>query len=721
MDIPHDPARPTRRCVIAAGTLIALAAAVSATALGRRPAAASSPAGAPPRSGAGGAARPEAAYWFPDSVPHGQPDEGVVWRSLLDYRPQDDPDLPYNTATVPLAERRTPVGPHPGAPVGGARVQSLVSFAPTSGNPSQGEWGTRSSSVEGGGGRRAGGSSARYYALTHWSYLEELVFWGGSASEGLILAPNAPVVDAAHRNGVPVLGTVFLPPTAYGGDLRWTRDLVRRDDATGRYPVADKLVEVARVCGFDGWFINAETSGGDTALADAVRGFLRHMRAASALRVCWYDSMTTSGTIAWQNRLNDANEPFFHDAGTPVAHTMFLNFDWTADGLADSAARATRLDRDPHELWAGVDVEARGYRTPVDWDALFAADPAGVTSIGFYRPEWTHTSTPESAPPGEFHRRDDRFWTGPSGDPSAPAPSARWPGVSAHVADRCAAVVAPFGTVFNTGHGLRYAVEGRIVSDRAWHHLGVQDVLPPRRWVRRGDGTSATVDFDFDTPFHGGNSLLCAGITAAPAEIDLYPVRSVIAAGTDTVVELVHDGDAGTTVELAVAWADPARPGEAPPYAYLTAPVEPIPGTSWSRSTFPLPGGPGRTLRALGVRLRSNSEGEGTRWRLGRLRLAPRAQQPPGRPRAPRIEAAHTDADGSATLRVRWCAAGSARHYEVAQATPDGPVLFGATASTAHYLTGVRRYPGERAARLEINAVGDDYRRSAPAVLRYTW
>ncbi|WP_415840275.1 GH85 family endohexosaminidase C-terminal domain-containing protein, partial [Nocardiopsis gilva] len=309
--------------------------------------------------------------------------------------------------------------------------------------------------------------------------------------------------------------------------------------------------------------------------------------------------------------------------------------------------------------------------------------------------------------------------------PAAPAPSARWPGVSAHVADRCAVVAAPFGTVFNTGHGLRYAIEGRIVSDREWHHLGVQDVLPPRRWVRRGGDGGVTVDFDFDAPFHGGNSLLCGGITATPVEIDLYPVRSAIAAGTDTVVELVHSGDPGTTVELAVAWTAPARPGEAPPYEYLSAPVEPIPGTSWSRSTFPLPGGHGRTLRALGVRLRSNSEGgagaEGVRWRLGRLRLAPRTGQPPGRPRAPRIEAAHTDADSSAALRVRWYAGGSARHYEVLQATPDGPTLLGATATTAHYLTGARRYPGERAARLEIHAIGDDYRRSAPAVLRHTW
>ncbi|MFC7740274.1 hypothetical protein ACFQXA_03830 [Nocardiopsis composta] len=362
----------------------------------------------PGQSAPAGAFRPEAAYWFPDSVPDGEPGEGVVWRSLLDYAPEDDPDLPYNAATVPLAERVAPVPAHPGAPADGARVQSLVSFAPTAGHPAQ------------------GGPGARHYAFTHWAYLEELVFWGGSSAEGLILAPTAPVVDAAHRNGVPVLGTVFLPPRTYGGDLQWTRDLVRRDEG-GEYPVAAKLAEVADAYGFDGWFVNAETEGGDSALADAVRGFLKRLRTLSGKRITWYDAMTTSGAIDWRNRLDEANEPFFHDADGPVAHTMFVNFDWTAEGLAASAERARELGRDPHRLWAGIDVEARGPGTPVDWAALFGADPAGAVSIGLYRPEWTHTSLPEDAGPEEFHRREEGFWTGPAGRP-APAGEGSGPG-----------------------------------------------------------------------------------------------------------------------------------------------------------------------------------------------------------------------------------------------------------------------------------------------------
>ncbi len=224
---------PTRRTVLlaGAGTAAALWSARSASAAP----------GSPARSGA--PLQPYASYWFPDSLPSGTPGDGITWRSLKQWRAADDPDLPFNTASVPLADRFTPTPANTTARAGQARIQALVSFGPTAGNPSQGS------------------ATADHYALTHWAYVDELVFWGGSSGEGLILAPNAPVVDAAHRHGVPVLGNVFLPPAAYGGQLRWTRDLVQKD-AAGRHPLAGRLVAVAEAYGFDGWFVNAETGEG---------------------------------------------------------------------------------------------------------------------------------------------------------------------------------------------------------------------------------------------------------------------------------------------------------------------------------------------------------------------------------------------------------------------------------------------------------------------------
>lgn len=49
---------------------------------------------------------------------------------------------------------------------------------------------------------------------------------------------------AAHRNDVPVLGNVLLPPAAYGDRPRWAQD-----SADGGFPVADKSPPPSRSSG----------------------------------------------------------------------------------------------------------------------------------------------------------------------------------------------------------------------------------------------------------------------------------------------------------------------------------------------------------------------------------------------------------------------------------------------------------------------------------------
>ncbi|MGW4086174.1 endo-beta-N-acetylglucosaminidase [Streptomyces sp. NPDC004822] len=664
---------PTRRTVLIAGAAAALLPSLPAQAAAKAP-----------------AGPPYASYWYPDSLPAGTPDPGITWRSLKSWRPAGDPDLALNASTVPLAPRFTPTPANPTARVDQARIQSLVSFGPTASNPSQGS------------------PTADYYALTHWAYIDELVFWGGSSGEGLILAPNAPIVDAAHRHGVPVLGNVFLPPVAYGGQLRWTRDLVQRD-AAGRYPLAAKLVEVAKAYGFDGWFVNAETGGGDAALGADMLGFLRELKArarAEGQRVTWYDAMTVNGSVSWQGALNERNEPFFQ-----AADDMFVDFRWTAATLASSGQLAERLGRGRRELWAGVDVESNGWNTSVDWDAIVPRDRSHVVSLGFYRPEWTRNHLPaDRRTPGDFHAADDRFWTGRSLDPSRPDAGDAWRAPAVSVADRSTVTRLPFASVFNTGHGLRWYEKGTVTSDTPWNHLGLQDRLPSRRWVVRTEGQRPTVAFDFDDAWHGGSSVLVAGDLDRPAVLDLYATRLPLT--RHTVVELTHRTDAGRVdVELAVATADPAAPGEAPPYTYHHVTT----GDGWTTTTVRLTGLTG-TVHALGVRLTPAGDGP-VRWRLGGIAVHDTAPTPAA-PSGFRV----TGASGG-DLRFAWNPTpGATRHHTLHRVLPDGTRRFlGGTCQYAFFTAGLRPEPGETAARFELRAVGELYTTSAPVTVTHRW
>ncbi|GAA3807434.1 hypothetical protein GCM10022403_046940 [Streptomyces coacervatus] len=663
---------PTRRTVLLAGAAAALLPPL--------------PAFAVPQTAA--ATPPYASYWYPDSLPSGTPGTGITWRSLKSWTADTDTDLAFNAASVPLAPRFTPTPANSTARSGQARIQSLVSFGPTSGNPSQGS------------------ATADYYALTHWAYLDELVFWGGSSGEGLILAPNAPIVDAAHRHGVPVLGNIFLPPTAYGGQLQWTRDLVQKD-SSGRYLLAAQLVAVAAAYGFDGWFVNAETGGGNAALGADMLGFVKELKslaAARGQRVTWYDAMTVNGTVSWQGALDSQNQAFFQ-----AADDMFVDFRWSAGTLASSGAKADQLGRNRYELWAGVDVESNGSNTSVSWDAIVPRSKAHVTSIGFYRPEWTRNHLPASRTPGDFHAVDDRFWTGRSLDPSRPDASDPWRAPAVSVADRSTVSGVPFASVFNTGHGLRWYEDGAVTSDAPWNHLGLQDRLPSRRWVVRTEGQRPAVSFDFADAWRGGSSVLVDGELDEPTTVELYATRLPIA--VDTVVELTHRTDAGAVnVELAVATAEPSAPGATPPYAYL--PVNSVNG--WQTVTVPLTGLEG-TVHAIGVRLTA-TDGP-VKWRLGGLAVRDTADTPD----AP--SGLHITAASGGDLRLAWNPApGDVRHYTLHRLLSDGTRRFlGATGQRAYFLAGLKPEQGESQARFELRAVGELYTSSDPVTVTHTW
>ncbi len=348
--------------------------------------------------------QPYASFFYPATIP-----SGGLGQSLLNWNPANDPDSAFNVSYVPLAARYTPAQVNPAVANTAAGVMSLSDFAPTSGNPSQGS------------------QTMAYYDPTYWQYQSQLVFWGGSAGEGLILAPNPTVIDAAHRNGVPVLGNIFFPPNQFGGNISFVNDLLQSTTAGGvtDYPVADKLIQLAQYYHFDGWFFNQETTGGNSATATQMQAFINYIHAkAPTMQIDWYDAMTNTGAISYQNRLDSSNQLFFQNGsltGTAnrVSDNVFLNYNWSSGGINSSVSLANSLGRSPFSVYAGINVQSGGYQNSVSWASLSSSASGKNTpevSFGLFNPNSTLSSASGSTDLAKmqnfFSQQESNFWVG---------------------------------------------------------------------------------------------------------------------------------------------------------------------------------------------------------------------------------------------------------------------------------------------------------------------
>ncbi|MFI9295564.1 endo-beta-N-acetylglucosaminidase [Streptomyces gardneri] len=624
--------------------------------------------------------QPYASYWYPNT--------------LLDWDPGTDPDAPFNRSRVPLQPRTSDpaLKANANARAGEGKVVSLVSFGPTSNNPSQGS------------------SSPNHYAFGHWQYVDTLVFWGGSAGEGLILAPNSTVIDAAHRNGVKVYGTVFFPPAAYGGQLQWVKDFTKKSGTT--YPVADKLAQVAQHYGFDGWFVNQETAGGDSALATEVRNTMRYARTLGPVEFMWYDAMTESGPVSWQNALTSANDAFLQEGTQRTTDSMFLNFNWTTSGLNSSRNLAGSLGRDEHELFSGIDTEANGYNTSVNWASLFPAGQPHVTSLGLYRPEWTYTSASSRA---DSYTREARYWDGANGDPSNTTTGSSWKGLAHYIPESSPVTTKPFVTSFDSGQGDFYNSGGVRVSSTGWNNLSLQDVPPTYRWLVGSTGSKLSPSIDFTDAYEGGSSLRLTGTLDAENTIRLYQTRLPVAADTRLSAVVKTPAAGPTRLKAAVSFTDS-------PTTFTTLDLGSTTTTGWERRTFDLSAYAGRTIAQIG--LRTTGTASAYDLKLGQLAVYDGTVDSAAAPTGLTVLGSTDVSSTGKSLRLSWTASatGAVHHYEVYRRNPDGSRTFlGATPNDAYFVPRLDRVGTEASTTLDVEAVSTEYGRSAPVTTTVNW
>ncbi|KAF1540969.1 Cytosolic endo-beta-N-acetylglucosaminidase, partial [Eudyptula albosignata] len=243
---------------------------------------------------------------------------------LLAWQPDGNDD--FNVSAVPLAKRQPPLH--------SKRPRTLVCHDMRGGYLED---------------RFIQGSATRNpYVFYHWRYIDIFVYF----SHHTVTIPPVCWTNAAHRNGVPVLGTFITEWT--DGQKLCEAFLAGGEEAY--HAVSEQLARIAQHYRFDGWLVNMENTLSAAAVVNLPR-FLRHLTAQvhSAVPgglVIWYDSVLQNGTLRWQNELNEENRVFFN-----ACDGLFTNYNWKEEHLERTRTLAGPRHTD---VYVGIDVFARG-------------------------------------------------------------------------------------------------------------------------------------------------------------------------------------------------------------------------------------------------------------------------------------------------------------------------------------------------------------------------
>lgn len=590
---------------------------------------------------------------------------------LLSWNPATDADAPFNVATVPLQNRfNAPAAlkANANAKSGQGGVQALDTYA----------------------GDRPQGGPGSVYTFSYWQYLEESVYWGGISAINIV-PPTGEMIDNAHRNGVPILGTIFFPPLVFGGNYAWVQNFLTKSGNT--YPAADKLIDMAEYYGFDGWFINQETEGGTAADAAAMRDLIRHIRQNSSLRVSWYDSMTEAGAIQWQDVLNANNDWYLRhnyttglqdNTGALIADSMFVDFSDFLSTTYTSYSRnyALSLGLDPYKIRTGLEAEAENFKTStsnrLNMSAIFPAGQNHLTSVGIYKPLKYATQLPDQ----------DLFWTGASGDPrntSATVGTGAWKGVAHNIAERSVIDSLPFATDFNIGRGSNFYHNGVLVKPGAWWNRALQAVLPTWRWIIDSTGTKLTPELWTGDSYRGGSCLRVSGNLDATNTLRLYLTNLPVTTNSRLKIVFKRNGLSGVDSLMQVGVSTAAAPT-----AFTFYPAGACTINGWNETTINLGAHAGTNIAALALRFASGLPVNSYEIQVGQIVVyditAP-VPEPPANIQAMDV----VGWNGVVSGRVKWDhAVGEHETYQVYVRLTDGSLVFvGSTPSNHFYFENI--------------------------------
>lgn len=635
---------------------------------------------------------------------------GGCWHpeNIINWSPEKDPDAKFNRSTVPLQPRFKDDNIKANATqFYDGQVSACLTMHPScSQTPAQ------------------GANNFIGYNPTYWQYMDVLVWWAGSAGEGIIIPPSAPVTDAAHMNGVKVLGQIFFPPSAFGGQSKWVDEVLTEEGGT--FPYAKKLYEIAAFYGFDGWFINEETNCNYN---DQWRRFftyyfeLADKGGNSHHEIQWYD-MSTYFANKEASFKDDSRFSYFSNYGSPSGASENKNL-FELWGLGDTYFK---------QMYHGVECAQGGFTGNGGYFESCFSQNGHNGSIDLFNPEegiWKQVVKDQldtedacgSVAYGKMKtvfNNESRFWTNAAADPSNNSgwSGNQWPGLANAITERSAITTKPFVSSFSAGLGKHRFVEGKKQGTQDWYHRGMQDILPTWRWWIENNTDGLKIDLDWDDAFNTGTSLKVSGnLTAQASHLTrLYKTKLAIASGDK--FQLVYKGDIADT-EVKLATTDNTSSFTA--FSLAGASKESVNG--WTVATVDISSLNGKTLAIIALDFKSNAGGA-FNVSLGQLGVLP-GNYAPAAVSVSNLKSQNELNDEISDIRLVWDSPANhadIHHYNVYTYINNTLKLVGQTRNEGFYIPKFQRNQGDQKIDIYVRAVFKNMKEStaeAKLVMNY--
>ena len=584
----------------------------------------------------GYAQQPYGGCWFPDEV--------------INWSASTDADAKFNRSRIPLQTR---IDNNAGR---GQVETATITNKMCSMTPSQGD------------------NNFLAYQPTYWQYMEKFINWGGAGNEGIFVLPPAGTIDAAHLNGVKILGTLFFMPRTIGGRDGWIEAMLTKDE-NGKYPYAVKMYEIAKYFGFDGWFINKELDNGKRVneWSDFIKCFSETADAAgdTYMEIQWYDA---------------SGKPTIDILKSHRNTSQFLEYNSTGDKSSYASELGCTAEDIYHRLYAGIECSQAG---------LYGFSVPSAGSIALFTPE-QHTykvltdglwSDPTNIVgqkaydiQAEVFEREYNTWAGGSS----------FSGISSKVSAMSTISSMPFTSSFSVGLGKHRFVKGEKMNTQDWNATSVQSILP--HWRSNVDGM--TFAYDYDDAYNHGNCVKLTG-TLSAGNHTWRLFKSKIAVSNGGVIRLVYKTNG---VAPSVKVSDTTLSG-----------AKTSTSNGWTVAEYDLASLNGQTISEIDLLINATADNSNYELKLGELSVLPANYNPAVLP-VKDIEFKGNLNDKDGDLRLSWSYDYNTDfdHFDIFVTNAKGRKLVGQTRGEGFYVPRFSREGNEKSIKVELVTVMKD-------------